>query len=379
MSGFKFGNDDETEGDVVGGAGVDESFRDILTKRFGADKVEEAGLEGIEDEPETVEQSDSNAPVVGDDVAGVEGSSPLPSAPATDDGGADGFVIADEGDEAVATSTPTGDTPAPPTASPDELDLNDLFTKWNGGSKPDAAQITNLLGFIQQVSALSPAQQHMLNAVLSGEDIGNTQPQALVPPGQQAGSPTPANSLLPDDLSPETRAILEPIVARQEALDSQLQTYQQQAHQQQIAAQQAQIQAGVQTASQQFVNEYKGILSQSDLILLESKTMHSGQFPLYLSQSNNDPVAAYRALLESQIYSDPELRTKVTSAMASRTATQDLADQTRIRKASAVAAGGSTNPAASTPVATKPLTTADKKRAAAEAIAQATGMALMSK
>jgi hypothetical protein len=375
MSGFKFGNDGENEGDVVGGTGVDESFRDILTKRFGADKVEEVGLEGIEDEAAIVEgvEGDSTPIEQPEDVAGVEGSSPLPSASATD---GDGFVIADEGDEAVATSTLTNDTTIPPS---DELDLNDLFTKWNGGSKPDAAQITNLLGFIQQVSALSPAQQHMLNAVLSGEDIGNAAASGPAQVPQSSTSTPPQTSLLPDDLSPETRAILEPIVARQEALDSQLQTYQQQAHQQQIAAQQAQIQAGVQSASQQFVNEYKGILSQSDLILLESKTMHSGQFPLYLAQNNNDPVAAYRALLESQVYSDPELRTKVTSVMASRTQAQDLTDQTRIRKASAVAAGGSTNPAASTPAATKPLTAADKKRAAAEAIAQATGMTLMNK
>lgn len=323
---LKFGVDD-SDGEDSGTGGKDdglgEDFKAALERRLGGGDVAPAPAE-----PQT---SDDN---LNQDAEGGDGSSPLPSPPEVNDG-EDGDVepALVFGDDETEPPTATTQQAAP---DPNDFDLNDLFTQWNGGTKPDRHQITNLLRFVQDVAALDPTQQQLLNQVLSGQSI---EPAAPTPPAAQ-----PSNiSQLPDDLPDETRALLEPLLQNQQSLEQRLLQYETHNQQAQLQARQATIESGVNRASEKFITDYSGVLTTNDLILLESSVMQGGQFPAFLAQNNNDPEKAYRALLEATVFSNEALRSKFIAAQTAKT-TPTPAEQTRVRKASAVAAGGSITP-----------------------------------
>lgn len=329
---FRFSNsDDENTAD-------ESSFADALRARFGEDNGEDA-------DPAPVESS-----------GGDEGSSPLPSSPpqsdepdveAEDSVDGDQSMVAGEGEEileeAVETD-PLGDSggeaseDTAPTVGQavgttnDDLDLNELFTR-HYGTKPTAESMVALLGFVDQVQRLTPEQQAALGAILQGEmpaaQPANPQPQPYTT------SPDFPNL---EELDPSARAILEPIVKRQEQLEAEIRAQQTAAAQQNLQAQQQAIVAGISAASSAFVQDYANILSPTDLVILETKVQQSGLFPQFMAQHNNDPAQAYRSLLETIAYSDPDLRKRLVAATV--TPEQEAKESTRKQKAAAVSAGG---------------------------------------
>ena len=345
FSGPLLDDDDVDEGEVE----LPEGFREVLERRL---KGEDSSSGGDETTAEAAGEGDGSSPLL----------SPSPVIEDEDEGDeedSDNKIIVlhdpdpdDEGDV---------DAPEPEAAEPlpvitDDLDLNDLFTQWNGGTKPDRNQITDLLRFVQTVAGLPPEQQHALNALLSGEPFPPTQPSAL-----EVTAPAPQNSLLPDDLPDETRALLEPIVANQRRLEEQLTAQETIRQQEALRIQQVNFETGIRAASDEFVTDYQGVLSTNDLILLETSAMQGGAFPQFLALNNNDPKAAYRALLEAAALSSPSMKEKILRAEASKSA-PTKAETSRVRKASSVAPGG--GPV--TPAAKPPATKAERKAQALE-------------
>lgn len=319
-------------------APMGDDFEEALRARFGG-----------EEEPEAPEVSE-----------GEDGSSPLPESPSEElveepdeEEPAPGFEIVDDTQETLEEVEP--ETPELPTE--DDLDLNDLFVRWNGGTKPSREHITNLLTFVQQVASLPPDRAAYLNAVLQGQD-----PTPAPQPTTSAVQPA-VNPEVLDNLSDEARAVLEPIMSRMEALEQQTHQREVLLEQQRLQEQQASIQRGVQDASREFVDSYQGVLTANDMILLETRVQQSGQFPFFLSQNNGDAKAAYKAMLEATAFADTATRDRIVAAQTAAAAQEESQANTRRRKASAVSAGGSAKAA---PVTAGPRT---KQAALSDAVA----------
>lgn len=339
------------------------SFRAALEAKFGKD----------EDEGDGVESDDSTEPD-SQDVEG-SGSSPLPGSSTENeeeeedegDGSEPLFVLdTGEGEEGSEDPDPVNasDTATPAQLAQDDLDLNELFTAWNGGAKPTRDQMVSMLQFVQQAATLPPDQQDAINAVLSGQGLPAATNAAPSATAQSAQNPAPSAGFI-NELPEDVRELLSPLTGHVSQLEQRLAAYEAQTQQTQVAQQQQVFEQGVRAASEEFVKDYSGILSTADLVLLETSAMTSGQFPQFLAFNNNDPRAAYKALLEAAALSNPDLKAKIVAAEVAKNAAQTQQDQTRVRKASAVAAGGSTKPTNKTTRKT-PETKAEREAWAAD-------------
>lgn len=323
----------------TGDAGVladDETFADALRTHFGddvapaadaPDAAPDSALSDTEVEPVAAPSGESD---------GGDGPSPLPSSPSVDDGG----FVDEPMPEAPAEPVPDATPDAAPAAEPD-FDLNELFERYYG-TRPSPQQMTALLSFVDQVQRLDPNQQAALNAILSGQNVAPSQAPAqasFTPQARpQAPSAPPAQPQVAfDDLTPEARAILEPIYAQQQEIVARLQAQEVQSAQAQLQAQEQAIVAGIQAASNSFVADMGSALTPTDLVILESRAQQSGQFPLFMTQHGNDAARAYRSLLETLAYSDPVIRAKLVSAAPP---VDTPADSARKSRAAAVSAGG---------------------------------------
>jgi hypothetical protein len=316
------------EGDVTNEA----TFADALKARFG-DSIMES-----EAEAETSPDADTES-------GGEGGPSPLPSSPPETPAPDDLPPAAEESTAATGwddpTTIPEPDPEAPPAlpfendiTPPADVDFNELFER-HYGVKPSPSQMTSLLSLVDQLQQLNPSQQAMLNVVLSGQmpDEPPSRPQA---PPQAA----PITEFPLDELSDDARAVLEPIVVQQQQILARLQEQEQVTARAVNDAQEQQIVAGIQAASTDFVNQYSNVLSPTDLVLLETRIQQSGQFPFFMRQHNGNAAAAYRALIDTMAYSDPQIRDKIVNAAPAATTAADQAAQARQTKASALAAGG---------------------------------------
>lgn len=349
-------------GAADGDLATDDTFADALKSQFGSDTPADSSPP----EPEPTPPVEPDTKPGGED----EGPSPLPasSPPEPDDDG--GWAETPPVEPAV-DPTPEPEVPEPP-AEP-EFDLNELFER-HYGERPSPQQMTALLSFVDSVQRLGPDQQAALDAILRGDPPTYSQPAPPAYTPNPAGSP-PAPTF--DDLTPEARAYLEPLYAQQAEINQRLAAQEAEIARRNLEATQAQIVQGIQSASNQFVSEFGEVLSPADLVLLETRASQSGQFPLFMQQNGNDPARAYRALIDTLVYSDPVIRAKVISAPETTPSADTPADLARKSKASAVSAGGSTGRRVS-PLGTTdnspPSDPAAARQWAINEISRATGM-----
>lgn len=376
---FMLGKNEEPDDGPPDASKLPAALRKALISKFGQESFDaqyptaEAESAPPVDAPEApVEDTPSEG---GESEAPSDSLPPAQSPPA--EAQTDGFVISDDPEQAALAAAP--DTA--PAAVIDDLDLNDLFSRFNGGTKPSREQMVNLLNLVQQIGQLNPEQQSGLNQILSGQaPAAAPMPAAPTTPapyvaGQEPTS-APATPYDFSNLAPEARSILEPMVQRQEALESQLRQQQQLHESQNLAAQQAQITTGLASGAAAFVKDYSDVLSSTDMVLLETRVSQNGQFPHFMQQSSGDPAAAYKSMLEAAIWQDPDMRERVITTRQTASATRATADATRKAKASAVSGPSTLSPltGASASAPTAPKTRTEMLMAAAAEVSAATGL-----
>lgn len=367
---FRVGGDDSTD--------LSTDFKNALTARFGTGGDEPVGgpADPPTDAPPEAPDAGSGTAESGpaDDAVSPPEPAPEPALgtpvepPTPTDLPPAAEIQIVEGDSEL----PVADTSTPGTPpAPDAIDYNDLFTRFTG-SPPTAQQVTNLLQFVATVSSLPPDRAAQLQQVLYGD--APSSPQPATTPSTPIPTPTSTPAvLLPDDLAPDARALLEPLVNEISTLRDSFAQQQQQTYQAQAQQQQQWIQAQAAEASQDFISSHPE-LTPTDCILIETRAGSSGHFPLYLQQHNNDPRAAYKALLEATALSDDATRARMIQAQASTAAATQATDDARKTRAASVSAGGTVSPTSTTISPKRQLTPQEWKAAAAADLAAATGM-----
>lgn len=380
----------------LGASDSPEEAETNLSTKF-ADALAEKFPDSVAATPEPPEvPSDGAGGEVGDGSTPLEpASSPSTDAPApaeVDPSGGPGEVTSLPGDAAPATDSfqisddANAEPPvegqtlaaAAPSPTPNEINLNEVFTRWNGGNPVSQEQLVGLLTFVGQVNQLTPQQQQELSGWLNPQFAPPATPSA---PTYQAPAvdQTPAAPAfdLPADLAPEARALLEPILHRQQALEAQVAEQQRTQYQANYQQQMAQIQQGSRIGSEEFVNTYKDHLSPTDMVLLESKVASSGQFPYFLQQAQGNAAVAYRQMLEAAVFADPEMAGRVTQSRLAAEARQQAIDAARQQKAASVAGGGAApkqSPARGAASSGPAPTKQEMIKAAAAEVAAATGL-----
>jgi hypothetical protein len=396
-----------------------ESFKEAIAERWGA--WEEPGSDAAEEAPGAEADADAEAP---DETAtetpettteapDAEAPAPEPEAPAP---------APDE--EAVA---PAQDAPDLAPIPDQSLDLNDLFYR-HFNALPDASQATTILSLVENFASLDADTQSYVSSILEGRAAPQPPPAVAPPPSAPSGATQPAQAPPPapaftasatpiplapgtsppaqdplptpdwESFTPEAREVLEPLYTRlaatEQTLQAQLAAQQEAEYREALARQEAYYVQSIQAASSDFLSAYP-TLSPTDLTLLEhraSRAVSSGQFPLFLQQTNGDARAAYSSLLNTLAWSDESMRQRLVSpasaashpapasapddpATASPPPETD-AERARKAKAAAVSAGGRSKVSPLQDTSSIPNDPERRRQWALEQIASSTGLPL---
>jgi hypothetical protein len=326
--------------------------------------------------------------------------SPDAATPAPGEDGAGGGGDAGEGaaPDDLAPAAP-GAAPTVPGTPEDAMQFSlDAYAQEYFGTKLTPAQARELFSVLGGLQSLTPAQREQVDRIVAGgapDQYPVTQGQPVAPITQPPATPPSATSptsplgqpfSLPPRPDDEYEAQLydkyiAPLAAATTTQLSQIQAEIDRNTQAQLAREQQEIMAAVESSANAWRAEHP-VLTQGEFDALTDKVARSQVFPAMV-RTHGSPAEATRAVLDQFFWADPNLRSKALANVASGRAAGDphtidpdspvaqqnaaLEANRQARAASVAGGGGAATPRGAVP---QPKDAAGRKQAMIQELAQ---------
>lgn len=236
----------------------------------------------------------------------------------------DGVTAPPSNDDQQQEGVPAQITQPEPPAQPSQFSMDEYAAQLYGRplTQYEAEQ---LFAWQQQFAQLQPDQLNAIEKVIQGQPV--TTPDSSTPPLDDDDNVDPY-------IQQHIQSALAPVQEQLAQVNQFVQTEAQRQAQQQRDFIASQIESGTKTFGEKYG------LTEDDLKDLETRVVRNQTFPGLYNAFQGNADQAMQAALEQTYWSVPEYRERAIQAQVEQASSQQEADVTRKRKASALSGGG---------------------------------------